>query len=78
MADAIDSKSIEGNLMRVRLSPAAHYFLNFSEIFLTIHPENIPITAPAKTSDGQWTPTKTREIEIKELEIKNKIPSFLL
>lgn len=41
-------------------------------------PENIPTMAPAKTSEGQWTPTKTREIEIKELEIKNKIPSFLL
>ena len=24
MADTMDSKSIEGNLMRVRLSPAAH------------------------------------------------------
>jgi len=34
--------------------------------------------APTKMSEGQWTPTNILEIPIKKLEVKNKIPSFLL
>ena len=38
----------------------------------------MPIIAPAKMSDGQWMPIKTRDIEIKKLARKNKKPTFLL
>jgi hypothetical protein len=36
-------------------------------------PENSPTAIPAKISEGQWTPEKTRDKDIKKLAEKKKI-----
>ena len=55
---------------RVGSTPTSPIFY-FLKILTTSQPEKIPTMAPAKISEGQWTPTKTREIEIKKLATKN-------
>ena len=51
-----------------------HFFV----ILWTNQADKIPTAIPAKMSNGQWMPAKTLAKQIRKLDIKKKMPAFLL